>query len=159
MNAPMKLFLHGLVALFAAGSLHAHRDTIIRLEGIKLVGLPEQYAPAELDLKKYRIRIKDHVMEFTDFLKSLCEVIAGPEELKITASWYHTRNTLPPYMNLALQPKGKDFSYEILLNLDTLDVIEIKGVLRESKNTTRYLPIELGADRRKDIARSIKRIK
>jgi hypothetical protein len=35
------------------------------LETKKLVGLPKEYTPAELDLKDFRIRIKDHAMAFS----------------------------------------------------------------------------------------------
>jgi hypothetical protein len=63
MKALFVQFLVGCVlVLFWSGSLLAHEDTIIGLENKKLVGLPKEYTPAELDLKDFRIRIKDHAM-------------------------------------------------------------------------------------------------
>jgi hypothetical protein len=157
MKAPFLQFLVGCVlVLFWSGSLLAHEDTIIGLENKKLVGLPKEYTPAELDLKNFRIRIKDHAMVFSPLLKSLFD---QPYDLRIFASWYHDRKILPPYLLLRIQPKKKDFRYELLLSLDTLALVQLSVVLQESDSATRRLPIALSDAEKEEIRKSIKKIR
>jgi hypothetical protein len=157
MKALFVQFLVGCVlVLFWSGSLLAHEDTIIGLENKKLVGLPKEYTPAELDLKDFRIRIKDHAMAFSPSLKSFFD---QPHDLRIFASWYHDRQILPPYLLLRIQPKKKDFRYEILLSLDTLALVQLSVVLQESDSTTRRLPIALSDAEKEEIRKSIKKIR
>ena len=137
--------------------LFAHQDTIITIKNNELVGLPKEYQPAELDLKEYRLRIKDHVMEFCPFIKSLFPD-GKPYDLSITSSWYHDRSILPPYISLDIRPQGKNVSHRILFNLDTLDVIEVSKVIRDER-TTQFLPIELSELQKQDIKRSISTVK
>ena len=137
-------------------AVHAHEDTLIALKGTKLVGLPDE--PAELDLKSSRLRIGNREMKFTPFLKSFFE---QPHDLRISASWYHGQiaPTLPPYILFYIRPKKKDFSYQILLNLRTLDLIELSVGLQESNSTTRSLAIVVGEQVREEIRRSIRLVK
>jgi len=134
----------------------AHEDTLIQLKGTDLVGLPKNYAPAEFDVKALHLRIGKHEMTFPPFLRSFFE---QQHDLRITASWYHYSETLPPYILLHIQPKKKDFSYDLLLNLETLDLIEISVVLQTSDSSTRYLPIALRDQWKEDISKSIRTLK
>ena len=136
--------------------LRAHEDTLIQLKGTTLVGLPNDYAPAELDLKAARLRIGKHEMTFSPFLK---EFFQQPHDLRISASWYHEPTILPPYILLHIQPKKKDFSYELLLNLSTLELIQLTVVLRTSDSSTWDLPIALTDQWKKDIKDSIRTLK
>jgi hypothetical protein len=157
MKALFLQFLVGCVlVLFWCNSLLAHEDTLIGLETKKLVGLPKEYTPAELDLKNFRIRIKDHAMVFSPLLKSLFD---QPYDLRIFASWYHDRKILPPYLLLRIQPKKKDFRYELLLSLDTLALVQLSVVLQESDSATRRLPIALSDAEKEEIRKSIKKIR
>ena len=61
-------------------------------------------------------------MVFSPLLKSLFGL---PHDLKLTASAYHDPKILPPYLAITIQPKGKDFAYQLLLNLDTLDPVRL----------------------------------
>ena len=134
----------------------AHKDRLIELKGTRLVGLPEKFTPAELDLKAGELRIGHRAMKFSPLLKSLFD---QPHELVISASWYHDPKILPPYISLHIKPKEKDFSYEILLNLETLELIEVTVTLRESATTTRRLPIALSDDQLQAIQKSIRTVK
>src|SRR5215468_8251347 len=99
------------MTLALPSALPAHEDTIIQLKGTNLVGLPKNYAPAELDMKAFRLRIGSRAMTLSPFLKGLFD---EPHNLLICASWYHERSLLPPYLLLRIQPKKKkDFSYGI----------------------------------------------
>src|SRR3954447_17824360 len=86
-----------LLATALCGPLLAHQDTIIRLEGKNLVGLPPQYSPAELDLEAFRLRIGKHVMEFSPLLRGFFR--RQPYDLQVVASWYLDNHdgSLPPY--------------------------------------------------------------
>jgi hypothetical protein len=144
------------VVLAWSGKAPAHEDHIIKIKDDKLVGLPDKYAPAEISLKESRLRIGDHVMVFSPLLKSLFDL---PHDLKLTASWYHDPKIVPPYLVIAIQPKGKDFSYKLMLNLDTLDLIELSVTLRESEKSTRLLPIALSDEEKEDIRKSVRKVR
>ena len=145
-----------VLVLFWCNSLLAHEDTLIGLETKKLVGLPKEYTPAELDLKAFRIRIKDHAMAFSPLLKSFFD---QPYDLRISASWYHDRKILPPYLLLSIQPKTRHFRYELLLSLDTLALLQLSVVLQQSDLTTRHLAVALSDVEKEDISKSIKKIR
>jgi hypothetical protein len=136
-------------------TVQAHEDTIIQLRGTNLVGLPKNYSPAEFDTNTFRLRIGNHAMTFTPFLKSLFD---APHDLRISGSWYHQRSTLPPYLLFHIQPKKKDFSYSILINMDTLDVIEVSVTLRESDSTSRHLQVALSEQQQEVIRKSIEKL-
>ena len=136
---PQSLICLALLALWPRLAF-GHADMIIRRDDNKLVGLPPAYQPAELDLKAFRIRIREHTEDFSPWLKSL---FIQPYDLQLSASWYHERSTLPPYLLMRIQPTGRDFSYEILLDLDAVRIIKADVVLRESAATIRYMPVAL----------------
>ena len=135
--------------------LHAHMDQIIELKGTTLIGLPKDYAPAELEMTAFRLRIGKHEMTFSPYLQNLFE---QPHDLRIYASWKGNL-TLPPYIYLHIQPKEKDYSYELVFNLGTLDVIELSVVLKKSGSKTWTLPIALNDRIRKEIRESIRTVK
>ena len=153
---PLRLLVWTCLTLVLPSAVLANEDTVIRLEGTNLIGLPKHYTPAELDPKAIRLRIGSHAMTFSPFLKSLFD---EPHKLRIAASWYHERSTLPPYLALQIQPKKKDFSYTILFDMETLNVIELSVALRESDSTTRHLPVALSDQRKAEIRNSIETIK
>ena len=124
------------------GSLLAHEETLIRLDGTQLVGLPQQYQPAELDLRTYRIRLRGQTKELSPWLKGLLE---QPHELQISASWYHDTLLLPPYLLLSITPNGANYTYQIAVDMDAMRLINAKKALRESNTVTTLIPIELSA--------------
>jgi hypothetical protein len=136
----------------ALSEARAHEDTLIRLNGTELVGLPANYAPAELDMKAFRLRIGKRELTFPPSVRELFE---QPHDLRISASWYHSSATLPPYMLLHIQPRKKDFSYEVLLDLDTLQMIDFTLVLRISDKETWNLGINRTDQWKKEIKDSI----
>ena len=153
---PIKLLVWLCLTLALPSALQAHEDTIIQLKGTNLIGLPKNYSPAEFDAKAFRLRIGSHAMTFSPFLKCFFD---EPHQLRISASWYHERSTLPPYLLLHIQPKKKDFSYGILVNMDTLDVIEVSVTLRVSDTTTRNLRVALSDRQKEEIRKSIETLK
>ena len=93
-------------------------------------------------------------MEFSGLLKSFFD---EPYDLEVSSSWYHDPDILPPYLSLDIRPKKKNFSYQVLFALDTLRVIEVTVVLRESESTTRLLPVALSESQKKDMRESIRK--
>ena len=150
-----------LLATALCGPLLAHQDALVQLEGKTLVGLPRQYSPAELDLEAFRLRIGQHVMEFSPLLQSFFR--RQPYDLQVRASWYHANEdgSLPPYLTLHITPKGRDYTYRVLFALDTLRLIDISVDLRGSEGppetyTMQHLRIALSDFERKQIEESIK---
>ncbi len=135
--------------------LQAHEDTLIKLDGSKLVGLPADLSPAELDLKEFRLRIGENELTFPPLLKDFFQ---QPHDLQVSASWYHRLEILPPYLLIRITPKKKDFSYEILLELRTLDLIKLSVALRESEGSTRHLKVELEDEWKKDFKKLIRKV-
>jgi hypothetical protein len=143
-----------LVLLSCTHSL-AHVDTIIRLDGTRLIGLPNSYLPAELDLKAFRLRIKNHEMEFSPLLKSFFDL---PYDLQILSSWYHDPAIMPPYLTLEIHPRKKDYTFEVVLALENLRLIQITIVLQVSASTTQRFDVELSETEKREIRESIKRV-
>lgn len=127
-----------LVTAFAQPSLWAGPDAPLRLEGDKLIGLPAEYAPAQLDLKAGRLQIKNHVMDFTLLLGGL--IGKTPGDLSIFASWSQEISTpgrpiLPPH--LVIIRKSEDGSeFDFLFNLETLDLMGISVTLLTGGQST-----------------------
>jgi hypothetical protein len=142
----------------------AHVDTIIQLRGKTLVGLPSQYSPAELDLEAFRLRVGRHVMQFSPLIREFFE--RQPYDLQVLASWYHDDSSshLPPYLVLAITPKGRDYTYHVALALDTLRLLDVSVRLRSSKVppdkfTEETLQIALTDLQKKEIEQSVKDVR
>lgn len=102
----------------------AHKDRIITLEaGGDLSGLPSQYLPAQLDLSAKRLVIGKHSLLMPP---CVARYFLEPNsyKLSVTASWYHSRSVLPPYIGFRISPIEKDFEYNLLFNMEDLSPIE-----------------------------------
>src|SRR5687768_8645278 len=108
MRTPLRfLLVCAIVASAAEVSLWGHEDTTLKLDGKRIIGLPEAYQPAELDVHGF-LQIGDKRLRFNPFMK---EVFSDSRryDIVISASWYHDPKILPPYMSLNVTPKGADF--------------------------------------------------
>lgn len=143
------------MAVFSV-SVFAHEDTRIELQGTKLVGLPKEYSPAELDLKAHRLRIGNHAMRFAAVLGTFFD---EPYDLEVSSSWYHERDLLPPYVLLDIHPKTKDYRFQLLLALDTLELIKASIVLNKTSGATQYLSLALEDSQKKLIQESIETVR
>ena len=151
-----KTLLGSILILMIFTSAHAHQDRIIVLENNNLVGLPAEYQPAQLDLKASKLRIKNHEMDFSPYVKSFFE--EEPYEIQISSSWYHTRSSLPPYLQIRIIPEDKDYRYQLLFNMNTLEIIDIEVVILRER-TSRGFPVALSELQTKSIKESIKEVK
>jgi hypothetical protein len=152
--------LTSLALLFVlTAPLSAHEDVLITLKDGRLEGLPEQYQPAHFDEEKKVLRIAKHEMVFPPYLESLFPK-EGNYQLRFTSSWYHGDfGGLPPYLNLQITPKNRDFGYNILFDLNSLQVIWINVTIFESPHSTRYFQISLSPDQKKSLADAVRVVK
>lgn len=118
----MRYILVFLLSVFSLNT-YPHSDTILQLEGGKLVGLPDEYLPAEFDFADLRLSISGRVVIFPECIKTEFNFDIG--ELLIASSWYHEARTgsLPPYITF-----GHEDSYpeNLLISLDTLLPVPIE---------------------------------
>lgn len=120
----------GVVLLCAAFSSGAHQDRILAInKDGSLGGLPEPYIPATLTLKPQTIlRIGPRAVTLPECL--VAAVALRKSQLQVTASWYHERSILPPYINIEVQHSQAEYGYftgfSLLFNLETLALIELK---------------------------------
>jgi hypothetical protein len=109
----------------------AHKDRIITIENGNLIGLPEEYQPAKLNLQKMYLQIGHNRLDFPPCISKYF-----PEDnqytLEIAASWYHDLSILPPYLSISIKPNGKDYSFDLMFDMDTLNPIEFEIEIRES---------------------------
>lgn len=113
-----------LFSMCASGA-HAHMDTFLYCEGPNIIGLPPKYQPAYLDIDESRLRVGNHEMEFTPYLKQFFP--EQPCYLDIRASWYHRKTIggLPPYMSIRISSNTNRF-HHLLFDMNTLEVIKIR---------------------------------
>jgi hypothetical protein len=104
--------------------------------------LPQQYQPAELDLGAFRITLRGQTVAFSPFLKSLFD---QPYDLHLSASWYHERATLPPYLCIRISPKDRDFHYELVIDLETSRLIHLKTVKHYRDQSLQFFNVALSS--------------
>lgn len=133
-----------LVLTMLGVSASAHKDSIINVnpDG-ELLGLPNEFSPARLDLGVNTITIGQRVLTMPP---CVAKYFARPEsyDLMVTSSWYHQRSTLPPYINFRVKPKNKDFEYELLFSMNDLKPISFQVVTRPDARSLNYHTVEIG---------------
>ncbi len=132
------------LALISASTVFAHEDAILKLKDGKIEGLPEEFQPATFDAKTGVLRIGALKTTFPSFLVDLFSA-KERYDLEILGSWYHEKEIMPYYISFRVTPRGRDFSYHILFNLETLKVIKTMVELRETKDSIRELEVIPGS--------------
>jgi len=132
--------------IFCTSSVLEHEDTPIKLKKDgTLVGLPEQYSPANfstseliLEIGNRRISLPECV---TNFFLNMDDLT-----FSFSSSWYHSQPILPDYEPLPdylsmIISSSIDYQsdVQVLFNLETLEVFEI-NILQENVTVdgTRY---------------------
>lgn len=139
----MKTILIFLTFLFLGDPKSFHQDTPLKIDkNGNIIGLPKQYGPAKFDLAAKRLRIKDREVVFPKCLQCYFEQHRHPK-VYLSASWYHEKRILPYYLNFRIVENKVNYEYSILINLETLALIEVSKSTIEGD--TMYSPkIELG---------------
>jgi hypothetical protein len=121
----MRLILIVLSILYSS-FLFAHKDTGIKLQSDgALIGLPNKYEPALLDLKSLTLQIADKKLIIPECVSKYF----GANDtfiysIDISSSWYHNLDRLPPYLNITITPDNKNIEYTIRFNMITLELIK-----------------------------------
>lgn len=102
----------------------AHQDRVIKLEGDRLVGLPDQYAPAEFSIGKRTVCIGGNKVRIPDCLWTLW-ANPEPEAFRISASWYHDPDHSPPYLIFGAPSADGTIAYRVTLDLDSLQLLAV----------------------------------
>lgn len=157
MNRTIYLIICLLPILFC-DSASAHQDRIIDLKNGELIGLPEKYQPAYLNIEKKTLQIGATRFEFP-----ACVSKYFPEtndyDIQITSSWYHDLSKLPPYLTISIRPKGKDYSFNLLFDMDTLKPYKFEIQIHESDTVTSFHELDISAICQKNIEKSYTKIK
>ncbi|MBK9391138.1 MAG: hypothetical protein IPN68_13455 [Bacteroidetes bacterium] len=116
----MKALLILISFIFLSVSNLMHEDTPLKIDKDRnIIGLPEEYSPAIFDLDKKYLRINDKEIVFPDCLNYYFNDFENPK-LNLSASWYHSKDIMPYYLNFSISQENVDYGYNILLDLETL---------------------------------------
>ena len=115
-----------LVAVFLTSSKPDHQDTLLELkQDGTILGLPERFEPALIDLGKRYLRINNHEVTFPDCLDKYLNQ-EKVTNLKLSASWYHSKEIMPYYLNVQITKDNEKQLYSLLFDLETLSLIEAR---------------------------------
>jgi hypothetical protein len=142
-----------VLCLFLRTPVAAHKDRIILIDNGKLVGLPDQYQPAYLNLQEKSLQVGTKHIVFP-----ACVSKYFPENnnytVKITASWYHATTAMPPYLLISIHPSGRNYNYRLLFNLDTPKPLKFEIEIHESESVTAFHQLVIDDICRESIERS-----
>jgi hypothetical protein len=131
----MKTLLILISFIFITNSSVVHQDTILRIdENGNIIGLPKEFGITKFDLSKKYLRIKDKEIVLPSCMNYYFDIHEKPK-LKLSASWYHSKDIMPYYLNFDISQKNKDFGYTILIDLETLEIIDIEVSINQGNST------------------------
>ena len=137
------------IILFNSNHAEAHKNTAIKLENGKLIGLPEKYQPAILNMKEAWLQLANIRLNFPPCVKSFFPE-PGTYKLVVWASWYHDISVMPPYVEFWIMPNEKKYRYELLFDLDTLAAIDFTKTIYDG-NSLKFEPIAIDSACKKSI--------
>lgn len=138
----MKVFLILISFLFLTNSNVMHQDTPLQIDkNGNIIGLPKEFRDAKFNLEKGYLKIKDKEIIFPRCINYYFDIHEKPK-LNLSASWYHSKDIMPYYLNFDISEKNKDYGYTILVDLETLELIYVE-ISIEQGNTTYNHRIEL----------------
>lgn len=127
--------------LFLTNSNLIHQDTPLKIDKSgNIVGLPKEFGQSKFDKEKYYLKIKDMEILFPECLIDYFNIHEKPE-LNLSASWYHSKDLLPYYLNFEISQKDENYAYIILIDLETLELIEVQISIQQG-NTTYFHDIK-----------------
>ena len=151
-----KIILTCVLILLGANTSFAHRDTIIKVEQNKLVGLPREYQPAELDLENKSLRIANNQITLPNCLIQYLPI--NNSDARVLASWYHdNRSGLPPYLNITGISQDKPIKYWVLFNMNTLELISVTRITQINENESQDTPVEIDKCAKEIVVKDLKK--
>ena len=154
----MKLLLIVIPFLFSVNSGPEHQDTPLQIDKSgNIIGLPEEFSPAEFDVDRKYLRINDTEIVFPNCLNKYFNDHEKPK-INLSASWYHSKDLVPYYLNLDISQENVDYGYTILVDLETLELIYVRKSI--TKGNVVYNPeIEVGESCLNEYQNRIKNVK
>jgi hypothetical protein len=154
----MKAFLILISVIFLNSSSVIHQDTLLQIDRKgNIVGLPEEFSPAKFDMAMKKLRINDKEIVFPECLSPYFEMQSNAK-LNLSASWYHSKEILPYYLNFKISNKRINNEYSILVDLETLELIFIQKSVTKGSTTYSEM-LELKQECNTDYKNSIKVLK
>ncbi|GAB1267214.1 hypothetical protein NBRC116493_04670 [Aurantivibrio infirmus] len=105
--------------------MFSHQDTILTFENKNLLGLPDKFSPSMFDIEKMELSIGGKSLVFPPCVSKYF-LDNDDYILEISASWYHDLRNIPPYISFYLKFTNRDYAYNLLFSLDTLEAIEFE---------------------------------
>ncbi len=103
-----------------------HQGTPLEIdEHGNIIGLPKKFGESKFDLDKNYLKINDKEIVFPYCLSYYFDIHEKPE-LNLFASWYHSKDIMPHYLHFDIFQKNGNFGYAILINLETLELINVQ---------------------------------
>ncbi len=131
--------IFAILACFAPKPALTHQDRIFNVSDDGTIeGLPDEYQPARVvvapsaDGVAVELTLSGKALTLPSCLGNLF-LLPPSENMSLSGSWYHSRSTLPPYLNVLLPQKSKEgdsFLYtgsSLLFNLETAELIEVRS--------------------------------
>lgn len=125
-----------LLSFFTLTNVHTsvHQDTPLELDKQgNICGLPEEFGNAVFNLEKRYLKINDKEIVFPQCIMLYFNIHKNPK-LSLSASWYHSKKIMPYYLNFMISQKGKDYTYNVLVNLETLELIDVSFNLKQGNS-------------------------
>jgi hypothetical protein len=158
----LRVFVEGLWVLFLMlSTASAHSDTPLTWTNGELKGLPKEFQPAGFDFKKRELTLRGKQLRmpgqlrgiFTDEIRKDSlhrekKEAWPPVGLMFSASWYHGPSELPPYLNVHVAPKGMDYRYEILVDMEKVAILKAEIIHQDQDGKgERSFPVDLSERR------------
>lgn len=131
----MKTLLILISFLFLTNANVMHQNTRLQIDkNGNIVGLPNKFSPAKFDISNKTLRIKNRIINFPECITNYFEEHKEPK-LNLSASWYHSKDIMPYYLNFDISDKNVNYRYSILVNLETLELLELEKSTQKENST------------------------
>lgn len=121
----MKTFLILFSFLLLTNRDVIHKDTPLQIDkNGNIIGLPNEYSPAKFDEAEKILQIRNRIIVFPECITEYFEEYKNVK-LNLSASWYHSKDIMPFYLNFEISDYSTDYSHSILINLETLELIKV----------------------------------
>jgi hypothetical protein len=134
-NTVIQIFL-SFILIF---NISAHQDTVLKISGNKITGLPKIYENVLVNWDNNSITINGKEAKFPDFTANLfkakknldaqgnLDLLVGIKwNLIVQGSWYHDKsetNRLPDYISFNIYPENKDYYLTVTFDLEKSSLV------------------------------------
>ena len=129
-----KIILVFIIAVCMTFSTAVHQDRLLKLDKHgDIHGLPKEYAPANFNGSDGVLMLGGKEITFPSCIFQYFQTSSNPD-LQLSASWYHSKEIMPYYVKFRSIKKLKGHGYQILIDLKTLEVIQISELTKKGKS-------------------------